>query len=368
MTDLSPQDRSGSLPGTIVTDVVIVGAGPAGLYQVFQLGLLELRAELVDALPGPGGQVRELYADKPIYDIPALPLCTGHGLVEALVRQMQPFRPGQHWNQQVTEVQPLDEGGFLVLTSAGTRLQARAVVIAAGVGAFLPRRLAVAALMPHEHTQVFHLELPDGLTLAGRHLVVAGGDEMALQQALQLSRSDAASVTLLHRRSVYNASDTQVAQVQAAAAAGRLRLLAGQITGVRTSGESDGSTSGAGTLTAVSVLDAQGEDVHLPLDLLLVCQGLHARLGPLADWGLALERKHLPVDPATMATNVPGIHAIGDVVSYPGKKKLILCGFHEATMAAFAIATHCRGGQAPLLQYTSSSSRLQQLLGVTPTA
>jgi len=351
----------------IDTDVLIVGAGPAGLYLAFQLGLQDLRVELVDALPYAGGQVAELYADKPIYDIPALPVCTGTELIARLLEQLKPLRPGLHLGQQVARLERQDSGRYLAQTDQGLRFDAAAVVIAAGVGAFVPRRLAVTGLETFEQRQVFHLSLPDAHPV-GERLLIVGGDDQALDQAIFWAEAAAAitttpvpQVTLLYRRASYAASGPRVERVHTLAQQGRLQLSVGQVTGVLADATGQ-------QLCGVQVLDAEGQAVDLALDTLLVCQGLHPKLGPIADWGLPLQRKLLPVDPASMATGVAAIHAIGDIVSYPGKKKLIVCGFHEATLAAFAVALALRPDQPQVLQYTSSSARLQQRLGVAPTA
>lgn len=341
------------------TEAVVIGAGPAGLFQVFQLGLLGLHAELLDALPHAGGQVIELYGDKPIYDIPAWPVCTGRELVDRLLQQVQPLQPGLHFGQSVDTLQPQPDGRFIVGTAQGLQFLTRTVFIAAGVGAFEPRRLKVPGLEVHEGRQVFHRQQAPSLFI-GQRLLIVGGDELALEHAIACAEAHSVShpVTLLHRRRVFQAPGALVARFDTLCEQGRLRFVAGQITGLETGPE--------GRLQAVKILDPQAQEVALPLDALQVLLGLSPKLGPVADWGLALERKQLIVDPATCGTLLPGVYAIGDVVHYPGKKRLIVCGFHEATMAAHAAAAWRHPEQVGPLLYTSSSTLLQQRLGVAP--
>lgn len=340
-------------------DVVVIGAGPVGLFQVFQLGLQGLRVHLIDALAHPGGQCAELYGDKPLYDIPGLPFCTGHELVQRLLQQIAPFAPHWHLGQQVAQLTAQPCGGFVVGTSTGTQLRARAVCIAAGVGAFVPRTLKVPGLDTFAGTQLrYHWDGQSEPTLlAGQHVVVHGGDAPAVAQVLDCANAlqPPASITLQHRRDVFDAPPEQLAQLQMLRSAGRVQVAVGQISAVEQVGE---------RLTALQLLAPDASTQRLPVDLLLVRLGLLPRLGSLADWGLALERKQLVVDTATFATSVPGIYAVGDIVSYPGKRRLIVCGFHEATLAAFAIAERL-AGHSVALEYTTSSARLQQRLGVS---
>ena len=350
-----------TLDTVIDTDVVVIGAGPVGLFQVFQLGLQGLRCHVIDALPHPGGQCAELYGDKPIYDIPSIAVCTGHELVQRLRDQIAPFAPQWHLGQQVAQLAAQPDGSFVVTTSAGEQLRARAVCITAGVGAFMPRPLKVPGLEAFAGTQLFYrLEgQADMARLGGKHVVVHGGDAPAVTQVLQVldlanCPEPPASVTLQHRRDVFDAAPEQLAQLDALRSAGRVQVAIGQISAIEEEG---------GRLTALQLLTPDERTQRLPLDVLLVRLGLLPRLGPLADWGLALERKQLLVNTATFATSTPGIHAVGDIVSYPGKRRLIVCGFHEATLAAFAIAEHL-AGHSVALEYTTSSARLQQRLGV----
>ncbi len=347
--------ESGGAP--LGVDAVVIGAGPVGLWQVFQLGLQGLRCHVIDALAQPGGQCAELYGDKPIYDIPGIDRCTGDQLVQRLLAQIAPFSPVFHLGQQVDTLQALPDGGFLAGTAQGTRLQARAVFIASGVGAFMPRTLKLPGLAAHEGRQVQYRW--DGATrLAGQHVVVHGGDEPAVQQAIACASAPEAlrpaRVTLQHRRDVFDAEPALLEQLQALRDAGRIQVAIGMASGTAEDG---------GRLQALELTTPEGTALRLPLDLLLVRLGLVPRLGPIADWGLQLERKQLVVDTARFCTSVPGIHAVGDAITYPGKRKLILSGFHEATLAAFGAAEWLAGTELPL-EYTTSSERLQGLLGV----
>lgn len=341
----------------IEADALIIGAGPAGLFQAFQLGLQDIRAHIVDVLPYVGGQCVALYADKPIYDIPGTPVCTGRELVASLQQQALPFAPQFHLGQEVATLASAADGRWQLTTSTGTAFLARTVFIAAGIGAFQPRRLRIPGIEALEGTQL-HYHAPDDAAVAGRHLVVAGGGEEAVASALHYAQSAAppASLTLLHRRDGFEAEAAPLAALQALRDAGRVQLAIGQPTGF----EADDG----GRLTALVLSQAEGPDQLLPLDLLLVRQGLSPRLGPIADWGLALARKQLVVDPATCATALAGIYAVGDINHYPGKKKLILCGFHEATQAAYAAAEQLFPDRKVVVEYTTTSTRLHGLLGL----
>ena len=350
-TDIPPD-----IPPPVEVDAVVIGAGPVGLFQVFQLGLQGIAAHLIDALPHVGGQCAELYPDKPIYDIPGIAVCSGRELIALLQRQIAPFAPALHLGQQVGSLAPQADGRFLLATSAGKALLARSVFIAAGVGAFVPRTLKVDGMAALAGRQLLYHpgEAAAARAAAGRHVVVHGGEEAAVQAAIACA-PDAASVTLLHRRDVFQAAPALLAQLQALRAAGRIHVLTGQITGVASAQD--------GSLQALTLLDPEGRTQHLPLDLLLAYLGISPRLGPIAGWGLDMERKQLAVDQATFATSVPGIYAVGDINSYPGKRKLIVCGFHEATLAAFAEAERQAGHKLPL-EYTTSSALLQRRLKV----
>lgn len=337
----------------IDTDALVIGAGPVGLFQAFQLGLQGIACHLVDALPHPGGQCAELYADKPIYDIPGIPVCTGLELVQRLQQQIAPFQPTFHLGQTADTLQATADGRWAVGSNTGTAWIAKTVFIAAGVGAFLPRSLAIDGLSAHMGRQVWFASspLPDW---AGQHLLVTGDSDTALQTCLD-AIDTAASVTLMHRREHFNAETARVQAFQSAQAAGRLRFVAGQPTGLAADGD---------RLTGLHHLNAEGVDVLLPCDHLVMALGLSPKLGPVAQWGLQIERKQLVVNTETFATSAPGIFAVGDINTYPGKKKLILCGFHEATLAAFGAAAHLWPDDKTLLQYTTTSTTLHQRLGL----
>ncbi|HEX7156326.1 MAG TPA: NAD(P)/FAD-dependent oxidoreductase [Burkholderiaceae bacterium] len=343
--------------GPIETDAVIIGAGPVGLFQVFELGLLEIHAHVIDSLAHIGGQCVELYPDKPIYDIPAVPVCTGRELTEALLQQIKPFGATFHLGQTITLVARQDDGRFLVETSRGTRLVARAIFVAAGVGAFEPRKIRVPGIEKFEGSQLFY-KVSNPADFAERDLVIAGGGDSALDWALnfaQEGRNRAGSVILIHRREGFRAAPASVAKMRDLCEQLQMQLLIGQVSGFD---EKDGR------LSALKVTGADGVTRVVPLDALLVFFGLSPRLGPIAHWGLNLERKQVVVDTEKFETNVPGIFAVGDINTYPGKKKLILSGFHEAALAAFGAARYVFPNKPMHLQYTTTSPKLHKVLGV----
>jgi thioredoxin reductase (NADPH) len=343
----------------IETDALVIGAGPVGLFLVFELGLLEIRAHVVDALDRPGGQCAQLYPDKPIYDIPAVQATTGYELAERLQRQIAPFAPVFHLGQEVANVEPQGDGRLIVATSRGTRFLAKTVFIAAGVGAFVPRSLPLDGLPAYRGRQLHH-RADDTAVTKGQDVVVVGSDEEALTFAVTLAQSVSQrprSVTLMHRRDVFTAEPSTLARMHEACASGALRLLIGQATAIEEAN---------GRLTALQVLGADGHAHRLPVDLLFVLLGVSPKLGPIAQWGVELERKQVRVDTETFQTRVPGLFAVGDVITYPGKRKLIVCGFHEATLAAYAAAAIVFPGEPIHLQYTTTSPRLHALLGVSP--
>ena len=337
----------------IDTDALVIGAGPVGLFQAFQLGLQGIACHIVDALPHVGGQCAELYADKPIYDIPGIPVCTGRELVERLQQQIAPFQPTFHLGQTVETLQATGDGRWAVGTNTGTAWTARTVFIAAGVGAFVPRSLPIEGLAPLMNQQAWFASspLPD---FAGQHLLVTGDSDSALQTCLDAMDS-AASVTLMHRREHFSAEPERMEAFKAAQATGRVRFVAGQPTAIAMADE---------RLTALRYLNAEGAEVDLPCDQLVMALGLSPKLGPVAQWGLQIERKQLVVSTDTFATSAPGIFAVGDINTYPGKKKLILCGFHAATLAAFGAAAHLWPNDKTLLQYTTTSTTLHKRLGL----
>ncbi|MDR2154993.1 MAG: NAD(P)/FAD-dependent oxidoreductase [Burkholderiaceae bacterium] len=351
------ENQQTSIPSALIeTDAAIIGAGPVGLFQVFALGLLEIQAHVIDALPHVGGQPAALYAGKPIYDIPAIPECSGRALIERLMRQAAPFAPRFHLGRQVQTLQRQPDGRWLLGADDGLALLARVVVIAAGVGAFQPKRLRVAGIDAFERRQLFY-GVDDPARFVSRRLVITGGGDSALDWAIHfaaLAEYAPASITLLHRRNGFTAADASVARLRALCDANRLRFMVGQISGFE---QSDGK------LTALQVTSPDGINTPLAVDTLLVFHGLTPRLGPIADWQLALERKQLAVDTEKFQTNQPGIFAVGDINTYPGKQKLILCGFHEATLAAHAARAIIAPEQEGRLQYSTGDARLQRLIG-----
>ncbi len=352
-----PGDVVPAATSAIAADAVVIGAGPVGLFQVFELGLLDIHAHVIDALPHVGGQPVELYPDKPIYDIPGLPFCTGQGLADALLRQSAPFAPQFHLGQTVTALHPQADGRWLVGTSTGTQFLTKTLFIAAGVGAFEPRRIKLAGIEAHEGRQLhYHLGKPSAY--AGQDVLILGDTDSAIEAALTLSEQGphrARSVTLVHRRDSFKAEPERVALMRERCAGGAMRFVAGQVTGHDTQDN---------RLRAVHLTLPEGTGRDIPVDTLLVLQGLSPQLGPLTDWGLAMERKQLVVNTETFATTAPGIFAVGDINTYPGKRKLLVCGFHECTLAAYGAAPIIHPDRPVLLQYTTTSTHLHQALGV----
>jgi thioredoxin reductase (NADPH) len=350
-------DPASAVIGLIEADAVIVGAGPVGLFQVFELGLLEIKAHVIDALPYPGGQPVELYPDKPIYDIPAIPVCTGQELTDALLRQIAPFGATFHLGQEVSTVQRQDDGRFYVETAKGTRFLTKTLFVAAGVGAFQPRTLKVDGLERFEGSQLFYF-VKNPADFAGKNLVIVGGGDSAIDWALNFvaeGPNKAESVILIHRRDGFKAAPANVARMRELCEQLDMQFIVGQITGHE---EQDNR------LTGIKVTGADGVTRLVPLDLLLVFFGLSPKLGPIADWGLDIERKQVVVDTEKFSTSVPGIFAVGDINTYPGKKKLILSGFHECALAAYGATPIIFPEKKVFLQYTTTSPKLHKVLGV----
>lgn len=338
----------------IIADAVIIGAGPVGLFQVFELGLLEIKAHVIDSLQVVGGQCVELYPDKPIYDIPAVPVCTGQELTDNLLKQIEPFEPTFHLGQEVTLVARRDDGRFDLETSTGTRFITKTIFIAAGVGSFQPRTLKVEGIDAFAGKQLFY-SVKDPARFVGRNIVICGGGDSALDWALNFV-GKAESVILLHRRDDFRAAPASVAKMRALCEAFEMQLLIGQITGIETKDE---------LLSEIKVTGPDGVTRRLPVDDLLVFFGLSPKLGPIADWSLEIERKQLKVvNTEKFETNIPGIFAVGDINTYPGKKKLILSGFHEAALAAFGAAPYIFPDKKIHMQYTTTSPKLHKILGV----
>ena len=336
----------------VETDVVIIGAGPVGLFAVFELGLLDLQCHLIDILDRPGGQCAELYPEKPIYDIPAWLVITGEELVEKLLQQIKPFSPQFHLGEMVTELERTGEDGFLIRTDTGTRIQAKVVVICAGGGSFQPKRPPIAGVRDYEGTSVFYSvrRMED---FRGHDLLIAGGGDSALDWTLNL-QPIAKSVTLVHRRPEFRAAPDSVSKMEALRDAGELTFQQGQVMSLK--GED-------GQLEAAIVKTPDGE-IEVPCTRLLPFFGLTMKLGPVADWGINLDRNRIPVDTEKFLSSEPGIFAIGDISSYPGKLKLILSGFHESALMAHAAKHIVHPDERVVFQHTTSSSSLQKKLGV----
>jgi thioredoxin reductase (NADPH) len=305
------------------TDIAVVGAGPVGLFAVFEAGMLKMRCHVIDSLEAIGGQCAALYPEKPIYDIPGHPRIDAQALIDNLARQAEPFGPTYHLDQQVVSLAP-EAGGFVLKTDKGAEIKAKAVFVAAGAGAFGPNRPPLANLAAYEGKSVFYL-VRRREDMRGKRVVIAGGGDSAVDWTLSLA-DVAARVMVVHRRDKFRAAPESAAQLAKLAKEGRIDLVVPY--------QLDGLDGRDGRLSAVIVKDLDGKTRRLEADVLLPFFGLAMDLGPIAGWGLALAKNHLVVDPATMATSVPGIYAVGDIASYPGKLKLILSGFAEAAAAA----------------------------------
>ncbi|MDQ0395156.1 NAD(P)/FAD-dependent oxidoreductase [Labrys monachus] len=339
---------------TIKTDVLIIGAGPVGLFAVFELGLLDIRAHVVDILDKIGGQCAELYPEKPIYDIPGFPVVTGQGLVDNLLKQIEPFSPVFHLSRMIEKVERIGDPLFRVTTDAGDIFEAKAVVIAAGGGSFQPKKPPIDGIAAYEGKSVSYA-VRQMETLRDRSVLIVGGGDSALDWTLNL-HAVARRVTLLHRRDVFRAAPHSVEQMRALVAAGKIDLCFGQVVGLE--GED-------GMLTAATVREDSGRVYSIPVDHMLPFFGLTMKLGPVSDWGLDLHNGELVlVSTETFETSQPGIFAIGDINWYPGKLKLILSGFHEGALMAQKVHRYIYPDKRLTFQYTTSSSSLQRKLGV----
>lgn len=338
---------------TIKTDVLIIGAGPVGLFAVFELGLLDIKTHLVDILDKVGGQCAELYPEKPIYDIPGIPLITGHGLSEALMEQIKPFHPTLHLGEMVTTIENIGDPLFRVTTDAGKAFECKSVVIAAGGGSFQPKRPPIAGIEPYEDKSVF-FAVRKMENFRGKDLIVVGGGDSALDWTLNL-QPIAKRLTLVHRRDDFRGAPDSVNKMRALVAAGSMDLRIGQVS------ELEGSD---GQLTAASIKDKDGAVTRVACDAMLPFFGLTMKLGPVANWGLEMDDELVKVDVSTFETNRPGIFAIGDINTYPGKLKLILSGFHEGALMAQRVHHYVHPEKRLVFQYTTSSTSLQKKLGV----
>ena len=340
----------------IKTDVVIVGAGPVGLFAVFELGLLDLRCHLIDILPRAGGQCSELYPEKPIYDIPGFPVVTGQAIIDNLMKQIEPFNPTFHFNEQVEGLEVLgtpEAPLFRVTTDAGQVFETKVVIVAAGGGSFQPKRPPVAGIEEYEGKSVFYA-VRKMETFRGKKVLIVGGGDSALDWTLNL-QPIAERVTLMHRRDDFRAAPHSVNAMRELVAAGKLDLVIGQMTGLK--GEN-------GLLSAVSAKDNKNEAFDIDCNAMMPFFGLTMKLGPIANWGLHLHENLVPVDTEKFESSTPGIFAVGDINTYPGKLKLILSGFHEVALAAQRAHRYVYPDKKLLFQYTTSSTNLQKKLGV----
>ncbi len=341
----------------VSTDVVIVGAGPVGLFAVFELGLLDMKCHLIDILPKPGGQCAELYPEKPIYDIPGYPVINAQDLVDNLMKQIAPFGPTFHLGEMVERLETLgtpERPLFRVSTDAETAVEAKVVVVAAGGGSFQPKKPPIPGLDAFENTSVFY-SVRKMDHFRDRRVVIVGGGDSALDWALNL-QPIAKRITLIHRRNAFRAAPHTVNAMQELVNTGEMDFVLGQATGVK---------GDDGQLSAVTLRKESGEIVDLPCDDMLPFFGLTMKLGPIADWGLNLHENLIPADTEKFETSTPGIFAVGDINTYAGKLKLILCGFHEAALAAQKAHRYVFPDKKLVFQYTTSSTNLQRKLGVS---
>jgi thioredoxin reductase (NADPH) len=340
----------------IETDVIIIGAGPVGLFAVFELGLLDIKAHLIDILPKVGGQCAELYPEKPIYDIPGFPVITGQGLVDNLIKQIEPFHPTFHLNEMVESVEVLgtpEAPKFRLKTDAGTTFVCRAILIAAGGGSFQPKKPPIKGIDAYEGTGVFYA-VRKMEAFRGKRILIVGGGDSALDWTVNLQPL-AERLTLLHRRDAFRAAPDSVNKMRALLAEGAMNFELGQVEALK---------GDAPKLEAAVVRRDDGSTFEVPCDVILPFFGLTMKLGPIAQWGLNLNENLIPVDTEKFETSTPGIFAIGDINWYPGKLKLILSGFHEVALAAQKVHRYVYPEKKLLFQYTTSSTSLQKKLGV----
>jgi thioredoxin reductase (NADPH) len=337
----------------IKTDVLIIGAGPVGLFAVFELGLLDIKCHLVDILDKVGGQCAELYPEKPIYDIPAIPKISAQGLVDQLMEQIKPFNPTFHLGEMVESIERIGNPAFSVKTDAGKTFECKIVVIAAGGGSFQPKRPPMPGIEAYEGTSV-HYAVRKMDAFRGKKILIVGGGDSALDWTLNLAPI-ASHLTLLHRRAEFRAAPDSVNKMMALVNDGKIDFVQGQVTGL------EGAN---GQLTAANVKRNDGSTFHITCDAMLPFFGLTMKLGPVANWGLNLDEDLIPVNTADFETSEPGIFAIGDINTYPGKLKLILSGFHEVALMSQKAHRYVYPDKKLTFQYTTSSSSLQKKLGV----
>lgn len=340
----------------ISTDVVIVGAGPVGLFAVFELGLLDIKAHVIDILDRPGGQCAELYPEKPIYDIPGFPIVTGQGLVDNLIEQIRPFGAEFHYGEMVTDLEntgSADAPSFRVFTDNDKVFECKSVLIAAGGGSFQPKKPPIAGIDEYEGKSVFY-SVRKMETMRGKRIMIVGGGDSALDWTLNLHPL-AERITLVHRRDDFRAAPHSVNAMRELVETGKMALLIGQVMELK---GKDGQLMKA----VVRSNDMSTQDIDC--DVMMPFFGLTMKLGPIANWGLNLEENLIPTDTEKFETDVPGIFAIGDINTYPGKLKLILSGFHEGALAAQCVHHYVYPDKKLMFQYTTSSSTLQRKLGV----
>jgi len=344
---------------TIHTDVVIVGAGPVGLFQIFELGLLGIQAHVVEAVDKPGGQCAELYPDKPIYDIPAVPVIGAQQLVDNLMEQARPFNPVFHYGERVQALER-DHATerWNLKTSLGNEFVAKAVIIAGGVGAFEPVRLKIPGIEQHAGSSVFY-SVKNPEIHRGKDVVILGGGDSALDWALNL-QPVANSVLLIHRSEQFKAAHASVSRMHTLCEKMEMQFLAGNVVGLLDAS----SDEKQGPLYGIEVTSLDGVKRRIELEHLLVFFGLSPKLGAMAEWPISRKKNQFIVDAEKFQTDQEGLYAIGDINWYPGKKKLILSGFHEAALSAFAIKEQLNPGKKASLQYTTTSSLMHQRLGV----
>ena len=332
------------------TDVAIIGAGPVGLFAVFELGLLNIKCHLIDNLDKVGGQCAELYPEKPIYDIPSRPIVTGQELTDELIKQINPFKPQFHLNQQVDKIAKT-ETGWIVETNIGTKVEAKCIVVAAGAGSFVPRKPPIENIENFENKNVFYA-VRDKSMFSGKNLLIAGGGDSALDWTNELSKDS--NVSLIHRRKEFRAAPDSVSKMQELETKGKVKFLKGQIKTISNTEDSK----------IILQYENDEEKSQIEVDYLLPFFGLKMELGPIADWGLNLHENLIKVDTEKFETSTPSIFAIGDINWYPGKLKLILSGFHESALMAQEVFKYCFPDKKNIFRYTTSSKELQKKLGV----
>jgi thioredoxin reductase (NADPH) len=341
------------MAGRHETDVAILGAGPIGLFAVFELGLLDLKAHLVDILDRPGGQCTELYPEKPIYDIPGLPVVSGQELTDKLMQQVKPFHPQVHFSEMASGLDKLPDGRWRLKTDTGTEIIAPVVVIAAGAGSFVPKRPPIAGIADYEGKSV-HYAVRKMEAFRGKNILIAGGGDSALDWTINLAPV-AAKLTLVHHRDGFRAQQHSVNKMRELAAHGKINFEIASVKALHGTN---------GVLEEVTLASPDKREWRHACDTFMPFFGLTIKLGPIAEFGLNLHEDRIPVDTEKFESSTPGIFAIGDINAYPGKLKLILCGFHEAALMAQAAFHICRPNEKLRFQYTTSSSSLQKKLGV----